>query len=146
MRHVRSRDYDGGLADFAPRSSLDPADPAASFEAWPKVPLTSEDLRFREEQVRSMLHDRPAMAQYGEKAKPLYRWRPKFPNDDLKQKIRWESSEPIWEGETLDRLKPAAGPKFGSATPILKARKRGKRYHARSFGARSSRALQHHVL
>jgi tetratricopeptide (TPR) repeat protein len=42
-----------------------------------------------------MLHDRPAMAKYGENAKVLYEWAAqKFAGEDSGRKIFWDASEP----------------------------------------------------
>ena len=75
---------------------LNPADPAATFEAWPKALLTAAALQHGERQVRQMLQDRPAMRQYGEEADVLCQWAARnFAGEDLRQKIFWDSSEPF---------------------------------------------------
>ena len=95
-------DYDRGLADFETAIRLNPHDPAATFEAWPKTQLTPADLQHGQQQVRRMLKDRPAMAQYGDKASVLYPWAVrKFAGEDLGQRILWDSVDPSpdWDAE-----------------------------------------------
>ena len=89
-------DYEGGIADLHTAIRLDPNDPAAKFETSPKEPLTAAAIQHGEQQVRQMLRDRPAMAQFGEKAGVLYQWAArKFAGEDLHQEILWDASEPV---------------------------------------------------
>jgi tetratricopeptide (TPR) repeat protein len=93
---IEHGDYDGGAIDLKAAIALDPQDQAATFENWPKKQITPEALRRGEEQVRQMLHDRPVMAKYGEKARALYQWAArKFAGEDMGQEIRWDGSEPL---------------------------------------------------
>ena len=84
---IQHGDYEGGIADLRTAVRLDPNDPAAKFEAWPKEALTAAAIQHGEQQVRQMLRDRPAMAQFGEKAEVLYHWAErKFAGEDLHPK------------------------------------------------------------
>ena len=88
-------EYEAGIADLHAAIALDPNDPAAKFEAWPKGPLTAAAVQHGEEQVRQALRDRPAMARYGAKAEVLYQWAArKFAGEDLHREILWDPSEP----------------------------------------------------
>ena len=92
---IKRGDYDGGVADLHTAIRLDPKDPAAKFESWQKQPLTAAAIQHGEEQVRQMLRDRPAMAQFGEKAKVLCQWAArKFAGEDLQKEIFWDATEP----------------------------------------------------
>jgi tetratricopeptide (TPR) repeat protein len=88
-------DYDKGLQYLQAALRLNPKDPAAKFEDWPKPPLSAEALEHGRQQVRQMLKDRPAMAQYGDKARVLRQWAArKFAGEDLRELIFWNNSEP----------------------------------------------------
>ena len=73
-RRIVRGDYERGIADLQTAVRLDPNDPAATFEAWPKASLAAADLQHGEEQVRRMLKDRPAMDRHGKKASLLHMW------------------------------------------------------------------------
>ncbi len=93
---IRRGDYDGGMADLKAAVAIDPKDPAARFESLPKRPLTATEIEQGKEQVRQMLRDRPAMAEYGEKAAVLRDWASrKFAGEDLRRGIIWDASEPL---------------------------------------------------
>ncbi len=95
-RRIRSGDYEGGIVDLQTAIRLDPNDPAAKFETSPKQSLTRAAIHHGEEQVRHMLRDRPAMAQFGDKAAVLHQWAArKFAGEDLQQEILWDASEPV---------------------------------------------------
>ena len=80
---------------FKPRSSLTPITRQRSF-ALPKGLVTPADLQRGEDQVRRMLRDRPAMAQYSSKAKVLYQWAArKFAGEDLQEEILGCSSNRV---------------------------------------------------
>ncbi len=71
---------------------LNPTDPAATFEPWSKAPVEAT-LKHGEQQVDQMLHDRPAMGQYGKKADVLCQWAArKFAGEDLRRRIFWDAS------------------------------------------------------
>ncbi len=100
-------DYDRGIADFQAAVRLNPHDPAATFEDWPKTQLTPADLKHGQEQVRQMLKDRPAMAQYGDEAGVLYSWAVrKFAGEDLGQRIFWDPADP--PDTSADHFSPTA--------------------------------------
>ena len=95
MMWINCDDYERGIADIETAIRLNPADPAATYEAWPKGTITSTALQHGERQLRQMLHDRPAMRTYGEKAGVLYEWAGrKFAGEDFGRKIFWDVSEP----------------------------------------------------
>ena len=104
---LASGDYDRGIADFQAAVRLNPHDPAATFEDWPKTQLTPADLKHGQEQVRQMLKDRPAMAQYGDEAGVLYSWAVrKFAGEDLGQRIFWDPADP--PDTSADHFSPTA--------------------------------------
>ncbi len=109
--------------------ALDPADPAGKFEDWAKAPLTAEAIRFGEEQVRNMLRDRPAMAQYGENAEPLRRWAArKFAGEDLKERIRWDSAEPpMLDGDNSAPISSGTPPRIRLRETYYEGEKRGRK-------------------
>ena len=92
---IRRGDYDGGIADLRTAIRLDPNDTAAKFEPWPKQTLSAEAIKHGEEQVRQMLRDRPAMAEFGDKAAVLRDWAArKFAGEDIHERIMWDCVEP----------------------------------------------------
>jgi tetratricopeptide (TPR) repeat protein len=91
-----------GLADFQTMLRLNPKDPAVTFQAESKTPPAEKSLKHGRRQVEKMLRDRPAMAQYGEKAKILNDWAArKFAGEDLHEEIFWEAAMPAvyWTAE-----------------------------------------------
>jgi tetratricopeptide (TPR) repeat protein len=92
---VESGNYDGAIADFQEMLRLNPADPAAQYEPQRKVDISLANLEHGRRQVEKMLHDRPAMAQLGEKAAPLCEWAArKFAGEDLHERVFWDPTEP----------------------------------------------------
>ena len=69
-----SGNYDRAIADFQAMMRLNPKDPAATSPEPTKLPLPAEALKHGRDQLRRMLHDRPAMAKYGPEAGPLCDW------------------------------------------------------------------------
>ena len=101
---------------------LNPKDAAAAFEACPKNKLAADSLAFGERQVQQMLKDRPLMAHYGDKAKPLYQWAArKFAGEDLDNKIQWNGTDPVrvWNAESgaLELTVEAANLPPGNSPP-----------------------------
>jgi hypothetical protein len=94
-------DYERGMDDLRTAARIDPRDAAVTFEAWPKARLIAGCLRHGEQQIRSMLRDRPVMAKFGDDAKPLYDWAArKFAGEDLGEKVLLSRTSPLslWEG------------------------------------------------
>jgi tetratricopeptide (TPR) repeat protein len=88
-------DCDAGIADLRAASRYTARDPTTGFESSPKAPLTTDALRHGRAQVGRMLHDRPAMAQFGEESEVLNRWAErKFAGEDLRKPIFWDPSQP----------------------------------------------------
>lgn len=97
---IEHGDYEG-IADLHTASRLQSAGDTG-FEASPKLPVDEAAVRHGEWQVRLMLHDRPAMAQYGEKADVLCRWAAaKFAGEDLRKRFFWNPADPAacFDGE-----------------------------------------------
>lgn len=95
MLWIEFGEYDTGIKRLQTAIRLNPKDPAATFETWPKAKLSADALRHGERQVQQMLKDRPAMAQYGDKAKSLCEWAAhKFAGEDLRQMIYWSNNAP----------------------------------------------------
>ena len=75
-----------------------------------------------------MFHDRPAMAEYGAKAEPLYRWAArKFAGEDLKQRIRWDSSEPLSAGENHGPSQTSGRPRIQIRNTYYEGKKKGQK-------------------
>ncbi len=92
---IERGDFDGGLADLQTAIHLDPDDPAAGFDAGGEVSADSAALEHGEAQLRRMLKDRPAMAQHGKAASPLYRSAARlFAGDGPDQRIFWDPANP----------------------------------------------------
>ena len=92
---ISQGDMEGGIADLQTMMRLNPKDPAATFDESPKTTLTPKALEHGRQQVRQMLKDRPAMAQYGDKAQLLYDWAARqFAGENLHEEILWDASEP----------------------------------------------------
>ena len=70
---LRKGDYVRGTADLQAAIELNPGDAGAQCRPSSTAALSAEALRHGEEQVKRMLHDRPAMAQFGEETKFLRR-------------------------------------------------------------------------
>jgi tetratricopeptide (TPR) repeat protein len=88
-------DAEHGLAYLQTMMRLNPKDPAATFDESPKGILTPKALEYGRQQLRQMLKDRPAMAQYGDKAQILYDWAARqFAGEKLHQEILWDATEP----------------------------------------------------
>ena len=63
-----------------------------------------------ERQVRRMLHDRPMMAEHGDKAKVLYEWAArKFAGEDLRAQIVWDASTPSTDAESRGQIDGKSG-------------------------------------
>ena len=100
-------DYDRGMADIQAALRLNANDPAATFEDWPKSPLSPADLEHGRQQVGQMLADRPAMGQYGQRAAVLLEWAArKFAGEDLHQRIFWDAADPP-PGASAENKPPA---------------------------------------
>jgi len=92
---IRRGDYDG-ITDLKTADRLRPANADASFETWARKPLDDAALRHGEEQVRQMLRDRPAMAQFGEEGIAFYRWAAsKFAGEDRGERLLWDPGTPV---------------------------------------------------
>jgi tetratricopeptide (TPR) repeat protein/protein involved in polysaccharide export with SLBB domain len=91
--------HDRGLAGLRTAIRLNPNDQAATFEPWPKTPITARALRHGQRQLAAMLKDRPTLAEHGKSAEPLYQWAiRKFAGEDLGEEIFWASAHLDWEG------------------------------------------------
>ena len=63
-----------------------------------------------ERQVRRMLHDRPMMAEHGDKAKVLYEWAArKFAGKDLRAQIVSDASTPSTDAESRGQIDGKSG-------------------------------------
>ena len=92
---------------------LNPKDPAATFDESPKPTVTPKALEHGRQQVRQMLKDRPAMAQYGDKAQVLYDWAARqFAGEKLHQEILWDATEPAGFMPTIIRRMRSAADGF----------------------------------
>jgi tetratricopeptide (TPR) repeat protein len=112
---INCGDHDRGIADLQTVFRLKPQDQAAAFENWPKTAVSFDAMRHGRRQVEQMLKDRPAMAQYGDKALPLQQWAArKFAGEDLGQTIRWDGTDPVraWCAEcgAMTRIVPLSSP------------------------------------
>src|SRR5262249_23961833 len=84
-----------------------------TFEPQSGVELSADALRHGEEQIRKMLHDRPAMAEHVEPGSEVWNWAVrKFAGEDLGSPIDWDAEPPRKEtdGQThpMTDTRPAA--------------------------------------
>ena len=108
---IECNDYGRGIKDIETAIRLNPADPAATFESWPKGTIGSSATQHGERQLRQMLRDRPAMGRFGERAAVLYEWAVrKFAGEDLGRKIFWDVSDPPPFTSCANDLLSADGP------------------------------------
>ena len=104
---ISQGNMEGGIADLQTMLRLNPKDPAATFDESPKPTVTPKALEHGRQQVCQMLRDRPAMAQYGDKAQVLYDWAARqFAGEKLRQEIQWDANEP--QGADADHYTPQA--------------------------------------
>ncbi len=93
---LRKGDYAHGAADLKAAIELNPGDAGQQFRPSSTAALSPDALRHGEEQVKRMLHDRPAMAQYSEETEPMRRWAArKFAGEDFAAPIDWDPSPPL---------------------------------------------------
>ena len=110
---IARNDYERGMADIETAQRLNAAHPAAKFEPWVKHVPNPAAREHGERQLRQMLHDRPAMAQYGEKAAVLYQWAArKFAGEDLGRKIFWNAPDPMLPSDACNHSGSAEDPAY----------------------------------
>ncbi|MEN6452342.1 MAG: tetratricopeptide repeat protein [Thermoguttaceae bacterium] len=92
---VRKGDCPRGIADLQAAIELNPSD-AGAGRPKAAAALSAESLRHGQEQVRRMLRDRPAMAQYSQAAAFVRDWAArKFAGEDFGDLIDWDPSPPL---------------------------------------------------
>jgi Flp pilus assembly protein TadD len=93
---LRKGDYAKGAADLKAAVALNPGDAGLRYKPSHDVPLSAEAVRHGREQVAAMLHDRPAMAQFGDEAKFIRDWAErKFAGEDFGEPLDWDPSPPL---------------------------------------------------
>ncbi len=93
---LRKGDFANGIADLKAAVALNPGDEGQHYQPSNGSRLSAEALAHGQRQVTQMLHDRPAMAQFGDEAKFLRDWaRRKFAGEDFVQPIDWDPSPPL---------------------------------------------------
>jgi tetratricopeptide (TPR) repeat protein len=96
MAWLGKRAYDKGSADLKAAIGLHPDDAGIGYRASKEAKLSASALHHGEQQVVEMLRDRPAMAQFGQKAEFLRQWAArKFAGEDLGTPIDWDPSPPL---------------------------------------------------
>jgi tetratricopeptide (TPR) repeat protein len=92
---LRKREYAKGAADLKAAIELNPDDAGLRYLPSANSGLSAEALRHGQRQVVQMLHDRPAMAQFGPDSVFLPQWAErKFAGEDLGTPIDWDPSPP----------------------------------------------------
>ncbi len=132
---LRKGDYAHGAADLKAAIELNPGDAGQQFRPSSTAALSPDALRHGEEQVKRMLHDRPAMAQYSEETEPMRRWAArKFAGEDFAAPIDWDPSPPLHSD--AENLAPRATPMppSSSSRTTPTGRRRDGRAPSRSFG------------
>lgn len=93
---LRKGDYAKGTADLKAAIALNPGDAGIDYKPSGDTKLSPDALRHGQEQVAAMLHDRPAMADFGDEAKLLRNWAErKFAGEDFGELIDWDPSPPL---------------------------------------------------
>ena len=93
---LRKGDYAKGAADLKAAIALNPGDAGLHYQPSNGSRLSAEALAHGQEQVAKMLHDRPAMAEFGDEAKFLRDWAArKFAGEDFVEPIDWDPSPPL---------------------------------------------------
>jgi tetratricopeptide (TPR) repeat protein len=101
-------EYAKGSADLKAAMQLNPGDAGIGYRPSAGKELSAEALRHGRQQVAQMLHDRPAMAQFGEESEFLRAWAArKFAGEDLGTLINWDDSPPLHSD--AEHLAPADG-------------------------------------
>jgi len=89
-------EYAKGAADLQAAIQLNPDDAGLKYPPSAGARLSPEALRHGRRQVARMLHDRPAMAQFGPESEFLRLWAArKFAGEDLGTPIDWDPSPPL---------------------------------------------------
>ena len=105
---LRKGDYAKGAADLKAAIALNSADEGLHYQPSNGSRLSAEALARGERQVAKMLHDRPAMAEFGDEAKFLRDWaKRKFAGEDFVEPIDWDPSPPLHSD--AEHLAPGGG-------------------------------------
>ena len=129
---LRKGDYARGAADLKAAIELNPGDAGAQYQSLVHGGALGRGASARAKSKSSrMLHDRPAMAQFGEEAEFLRGWAArKFAGEDFAEPIDWDPSPPLHSD--AEHLAPAGdahaailveenyteGPKAGKPRPF----------------------------
>lgn len=93
---LRKGDYARGSADLKAAIGLNPSDAGTEYRPTTGATLKAEALEHGRQQVALMLHDRPAMSQFGSETDFLRDWAArKFAGEDLGSMIDWDNSPPL---------------------------------------------------
>ena len=105
---LRKGDYAKGAADLKAAVALTPGDAGLRYQPSNGSRLSAEALAHGEKQVARMLHDRPAMAEFGNEAKFLRDWATrKFAGEDFVEPIDWDPLPPLHSD--AEHLAPGGG-------------------------------------
>jgi tetratricopeptide (TPR) repeat protein len=93
---LRKREYAKGVADLKAAIALNPGDAGLHYQSSNGSQLSAKATAHGQEQLAKMLHDRPAMAAFGDGAKFLRDWAArKFAGEDFVELIDWDPSPPL---------------------------------------------------
>jgi tetratricopeptide (TPR) repeat protein len=96
MAWLRKGDYVRGAADLKAAIELNPGDAGRGYQPSSTKQLSAEALAQGRRQATRMLHDRPAMDQFGDEAKFLRDWAArKFAGEDFGDLIDWDPASPL---------------------------------------------------
>ncbi|HEY3395405.1 MAG TPA: tetratricopeptide repeat protein, partial [Lacipirellulaceae bacterium] len=95
MAYFDQGDFDRGTADVLEAIRLNPGDAGVDYQPTTNKELSPDALKHGEAQVRNMLRDRPAMAQFVTPQDKLWQWAVrKFAGEDLGSPVHWYPAPP----------------------------------------------------
>jgi tetratricopeptide (TPR) repeat protein len=95
MAYFDQKDFDKGTADVLEAIRLNPGDLFVEYQLTTNKELSPEALKHGEEQLRNMLRDCPAMAQFVSPQDKLWQWAVrKFAGEDLGAPVHWDPTPP----------------------------------------------------
>jgi tetratricopeptide (TPR) repeat protein len=105
---LRKGDYAKGAADLKAAIALNSGDAGLHYQPSNGSTLSARAVAHGQQQVAKMLHDRPAMADFGDEAKFLRDWaQRKFAGEDFVEPIDWDPSPPLHSD--AEHLAPGGG-------------------------------------
>jgi tetratricopeptide (TPR) repeat protein len=105
---LRKGDYAKGAADLKAAVAMNAGDAGIGYQPSHAKQLSAEAAAHGQEQVAAMLHDRPAMADFGDGSKFLRDWAARrFAGEAFGEPIDWDPSPPLHSD--AEHLAPGGG-------------------------------------